>query len=163
MKRSDNSPELPSGKGFLTRTVSVIILICTLAACSFGKMKADEHFNEEDIRAITPGRTTSAEVIRKLGIPIAVAQKGKTVRYPTPDIRKVGSVEKPGDVFMDIFTPKHQIKATDKVYYYYSVELSSSEIFVGAIIHNSKVIIDELWILIDGESNTVTDYIFEDR
>jgi len=134
-----------------------------LASCAIATVKADEHFDEALVKQIQPGVTTRAEVTRMFGIPVAVARQGEEVRYPAPDIRKAGYRTAPGDVFLDLFTPKHAIGPNHRVYYYYSVKLKTSSVFAGVTVNNSELTTDELWILIDDTSGQVVDYIFEDR
>ncbi len=139
------------------------ILLTMLTGCAIATVKADEHFEESQVKQIVPDLTSRSEVTQAFGIPVAVAKQGMDVSYPPPDIRKVGYRTIPGNVFLDLFTPKHKIRPSHRVYYYYSVELKASSVFACVTVNNSKLVTDELWILIDDQTGLVVDYIFEDR
>ncbi len=144
---------------------AVLVLPC-LAGCFFGgRYLSDEPIGRERVGSILPGRTSSREVLTRLGPPVAIARSGKTIIFPPPSLGKSGYLEMDSDAFFELFSLGRELRKDEVVYYYDSSSESSLGVLVITIIINiggqtDRVKVERLWLLVDERTGIVEDYVY---
>jgi hypothetical protein len=119
----------------------------------------------ERAQKIQPGRTTVREVLKWLGPPAAIAQKGKTVVFPAPSIGRTDSLEMQSDGFFELFSSDRSLREHEVVYYFDASRESSFGVIGILIIVNfggqtDRAKVERLWLLVDESTGIVEDYLY---
>ncbi len=155
----------------MKRAALLLLAVAALAAlCLCGcfvareNVLADEALPGDHIRGIRRGATTRQEILERFGPPVAVARRGATMVYPPPGSAKRGRADVPSETFFELFSAGRALRDTDIVYYYDSSRLEATGVLiiplVGGGFHNSEMVVQRLWLLIDDATGTVEDYVF---
>ncbi len=129
-----------------------------------GSYEVGEPFGEDQIKKIQPGKTTRQEILEMFGPPVAVARKGKVMKIPPQWLRKEGSQEIDSDTFFELFSTTHELTENHIIYYYYySEETGMTGMVLFAALGKGELGVDKLWILVNGETGIVEDYLFREQ
>jgi hypothetical protein len=150
----------------LARCAGVAALLFLLPGCFvFGERhQVDEPLPHDAIQGIRRGVTTRQEVLERFGPPTAVARRGATMVYPPPGPGKRGRMDVQADTFLELFSVNRPLRDEEVTYYYDSSRIKAIGFLIIPVIgggYNSKrVAVERLWLLIDGSTGIVEDYVF---
>lgn len=150
----------------LLPTAAAALAAFCLCGCFVARenIPADERLPGEHIRGIRRGATTRQEILERFGPPVAVARRGTTMVYPPPGSAKRGRADVQSDAFLELFATGRALRDSEVVYYYDSSRLEATGVLivplVGGGYHSAEMVVERLWLLIDGETGVVEDYVF---
>jgi len=129
--------------------------------CHFRGIALDEQLDKAYIDKIQRGGTTKQEILDGLGLPKAIARKGKIIKAPSNDPEK-GMEEVDSELLFELFSEKHEIGDHHIIYFYYSSAAQMGHIMLIPLVYvgSGAVNIDRLWILINQKTHRVEDYVF---
>ena len=145
--------------------VAALAALC-LCGCFVARenIAADEGLPGERIRGIRRGETTRQEILERFGPPVAVARRGTTMVYPPPGSARRGRSDVQSDAFLELFSTGRPLRDSDIVYYYDSARLKATGVLIIPLIgggyHSREMVVERLWLLIDGNTGAVEDYVF---
>ena len=146
---------------------NVVLILLSLSGCCLigGQYLADEPIGKKRVERISPGQTSIREVLTRLGPPVAIARRGKTVIFPPPSSNRSGYREMNSDAFFELFSTGRTLREEEVVYYYDASRKSSLGGLVIMILINfggqtDRVKVERLWLLADEKTGLIEDYVF---
>lgn len=129
--------------------------------CWIRSFTLDEQLDKGYIDKIQRGKTTKQEILDWLGLPKAIARKGKIIKAPSNDPEK-GMEEVDYELIFELFSEKHEIGDHHIIYFYHSSATQFGHIMIFPLVYvgSGSVNIDRLWILINQKTHRVEDYVF---
>jgi len=129
--------------------------------CAIGSFTSDEQLDKGYIDKIQRGKTTKQEILDWLGLPKAIARKGKIIKAPSNAPEK-GMEEVDSELLFELFSEKHEIGDHHIIYFYHSSVTQIGNIIIVPLVYvgSGSVNIDRLWILINQKTHRVEDYVF---
>ncbi len=124
--------------------------------------KGEKSFKEEQISKIRPGETTKQEVLLWFGPPVAIAEKGRSLKIPSPYGNKEHPDEMRSEDFFKLFSAHHEFAEFHRIYYYHCGGTETAPVYIIYSDRGEKrTLVDQLWVLINIETGIVEDYIFK--
>lgn len=115
--------------------------------------------------AVKTGVTTKQNLLERFGPPTAVARRGTTMVYPPPGPAKRGRLDIQSEAFLELFSEGRALKDSEIVYYYESSRTKRFgflffPVIIGAGHNSTRVVQERLWVLLDGTTGIVRDYVY---
>jgi len=152
--------EMSRTQGWFMLAASTLIVA---VACGFttGRTHTGTVIEQRRAVQIVPGTTTKGDLLDWFGPPLAVFRRGSLVTVPQGDARPVGWREVQADTFFELFSNRTSPEPDDVIYYYAATELVVSGMYVVLAGGNTS---DQhetrLWVLIEGATGGVKDFIY---
>ncbi|MDH5427836.1 MAG: hypothetical protein OEY57_06640 [Nitrospirota bacterium] len=128
-------------------------------------LHSGQFFDTEQIANIQRGKSTKDNILSSLGAPIAIAAKDEIITIQSPTIWHKGKVVRgkyhkiDSDTFFELFSGNHALNEHHRIYYYYSAwSKMYGWYFLFGVYEVGRTDIDELWFLINEQTDVVEDY-----
>src|SRR5439155_26591822 len=125
---------------------------------------------DEMIKKIERGKSTKAEILEWFGMPIAIGARGETLTRPRPTVRTgekasgvrpEGYVRTEADTLFELFSSRHNLTDTHRIYYYYrAVSTNFAIVGPGPVFAKRSTSVRRLWVLISEDTGIVEDFVF---
>ncbi len=158
---------------FANRTGNFALLVMaslSLTGCCMvsANYRGDEAIGRESVQKIRCGKTTSQDIVTRLGPPLVIARKGKSMKFSAPRMATVRFVERSSEPFLELFSMDRALRDTEAVYYYRATERNETGFLMILLLVNfgsnvNEVQTEHLWLLIDERSGIVEDVVYRDR
>jgi hypothetical protein len=158
---------------FSKRTGNFMFLVMaslSLTGCCMvsANYRGDEAIGRESVQKIRCGETTRQDIVTRLGPPLVIARKGKSMKYSAPRMATVRFVERSSEPFLELFSTDRVLRDNEAVYYYRATERNETGFLIILLLINTGNTVNEvqtehLWLLIDETSGIVEDVVYRDR
>jgi hypothetical protein len=144
---------------------SLCLLGCPLPV-PMGPLRTGEPIKDKQVIMVEPGKTTKKELFEWFGAPMAIAARDEITVIPSVTGSLGGSLRRGhykinSDTFFELFSADHELSEYHRVYYYrYAAAKKTGYFAVFAVYEIGKIMIDNLWVLVNEKTGVVEDYVF---